>query len=74
MPNSTFAVGIVLISLGLFAFLVSHIVASKLPAMLLGSLTMLWFRCLSWIIIGGLVLLVLESVNRLLFTFLFWRH
>jgi hypothetical protein len=67
-------IGILLIFGGMIAFCVSYCLVVKKQEFLLGSLTMLWFRCLTWIVLSGLILLGLDAVNRLVFTTLFWRR
>jgi hypothetical protein len=67
-------VGSLLIGLGLLAFGATYSLLVKKPEFLLGSLTMLWFRCLTWIVITGLSLLGLEALHQVIFTVLFWRR
>jgi ABC-type Mn2+/Zn2+ transport system permease subunit len=44
------------------------------PAILIGSITTLWFRSLVYVLIGGIILNILWAVNKILWTFLYWRH
>ena len=74
MEKTSTAIGIWLICGGMFAFCLSYLFVVKKQQYLLGNLTMMWFRCLTWIVVGGLSLLTLDSLNRLLFVALFWRR
>ena len=73
MPPASEAVPVTLILGGMLAFCFSYWLAVKKQEFLLGNLTRLWFRTLTWIVVGGLVLLCLDAATRLAFT-LFWRH
>ena len=67
-------IGIWLIVGATVAFVLTYGVVVKWPKFLLGELTRLWFRCLTWIVAGGLFLLALEALSRMFFTVLFWRR
>ncbi len=55
-------------------YLVSWIAVTHYSRLAFGNVTLLWFKLLTWVVSGGLALLLCAELGRIFETYLFWRR
>lgn len=56
------------------AYLVTWFAVTHYSKLAFGNVTLLWFKLLSWVVGGGVALLLCAELGHLLETYLFWRQ